>query len=150
VQVTFDSTGLANGDVLEANLCLQSNDPNRPLVVVPVTLVVEADETPVIEVSPGALELEVTQGGTASESLSIANVGEGVLDWTIHEAEPAGSVASVLYDSGPFVTHPGAGPGGSDHSTLQVASLGMLTLGANVSQVDGARIADRFTVDEAG
>jgi hypothetical protein len=88
VQVTFDSTGLATGEVLEANLCLQSNDPARPLVVVPVSLVVDEVETPVIEVSPGALELEVVQGGTASGSLSIANVGEGVLEWVVSEADP--------------------------------------------------------------
>ena len=30
VQVSFDSTGLSVGDVLEANLCIESNDPRSP------------------------------------------------------------------------------------------------------------------------
>ena len=37
VTVTFDSTGLADG-TYSANLCFTSNDPDEPLVVVPVTL----------------------------------------------------------------------------------------------------------------
>lgn len=43
IEVTFDAAGLAHGEY-EANLCIESNDPVRPLIVVPVKLtVVPAD-----------------------------------------------------------------------------------------------------------
>ena len=47
---------------------------------------------------------------------------------------------------GGFVTHPGAGPGGTDHSTLQNTSLGMSTIGAGMQIVNNNSIADDFTV----
>ena len=46
----------------------------------------------------------------------MTNTGDAALDWSISEAEQVesgNSVQDVLYDNGPFVTHPGAGPGGS-------------------------------------
>lgn len=57
----------------------------------------------------------------------------------------------VLYDSGPFITSFGDGPGGSDVSLLQNSTLGMTTLGSNVSPSgvgDHFRIADEFIVDD--
>lgn len=52
---------------------------------------------------------------------------------------------SVLYDSGSLATHPGAGRGGTDHSTAQDSSMGMRTRGGNVAPVeDHYRIADVF------
>ncbi len=51
----------------------------------------------------------------------------------------------VLLDNGPIVTHPGAGPGGTDHSTLQNVTLGMGLVGVLVSQPT-FRIADDFEV----
>src|SRR5699024_6836759 len=43
VTVTVDSSGLAAGDQLHASLVLQTNDPARPNVVVPVTLAISGD-----------------------------------------------------------------------------------------------------------
>src|SRR5690606_13548746 len=46
VDVTFDSTGLAAG-TYEGVLCIESNDPDEPVVEVPVSLTVEfVDEMP--------------------------------------------------------------------------------------------------------
>ena len=42
VQVTFDSTGLTAG-TYSGVICVESNDPDSPLVEVPVTLTVPAD-----------------------------------------------------------------------------------------------------------
>jgi hypothetical protein len=42
VDVTFDATGLTGGDVLTGSLCVNSNDPDTPTLLVPVTLTVDA------------------------------------------------------------------------------------------------------------
>lgn len=55
---------------------------------------------------------------------------------------------SVLYDNGPIVTHPGAGPGGADVSRLQTG-LGMGTVGFGHQLSISNRIADDFTVTSA-
>jgi hypothetical protein len=88
VDVTFDSTGLADGDVLTANLCLASNDPANPLVVVPLTLQVEQVATPVIEVSPESLSAEQAAGEVTDQTLTIGNTGDAPLDWDIFADEP--------------------------------------------------------------
>ncbi len=54
----------------------------------------------------------------------------------------------VLYDNGPLVTHPGAGAGGADASTLQTA-LSMNTLGGGFQYASGYSMADDFTVTAA-
>lgn len=41
IAVSFDSTGLADGQVLADNLCLTSNDPDRAFVPVPVRLLTD-------------------------------------------------------------------------------------------------------------
>ncbi len=55
----------------------------------------------------------------------------------------------VLYDNGPLVTHPGGGAGGADASAVQTA-LAMTLYGSNVSLSGGYRIADGFTISDAG
>lgn len=52
----------------------------------------------------------------------------------------------ILFDNGPLVNSPGTGPGGADESVLQNSSLGMSTLGFNISP--GFRIADDFEVTD--
>jgi hypothetical protein len=88
VDVTFDSTGRAVGDVLRADLCLLSNDRERALAVVPLTLRVE--RIPDIEVSPGALAAEQRAGTVPAQTLTIGNTGDGPLEWEIDEAEAIG------------------------------------------------------------
>lgn len=52
---------------------------------------------------------------------------------------------AVLYDNGPFVTHPGGGAGGADESWLQTG-LGMGSYGMGHQLLNGNRIADQFTI----
>src|SRR5690606_14462446 len=42
IQASFDSTGLALG-TYSANLCVNSNDPLRPRIAIPVSLTVQGD-----------------------------------------------------------------------------------------------------------
>ncbi len=53
-----------------------------------------------------------------------------------------------LYDNGPLITAEGVGPGGTDYSELQDASLGMGTYGAGCQISAGNSIADDFEVTE--
>jgi uncharacterized repeat protein (TIGR01451 family) len=64
VDVSFDSTGLATG-VYTGTLCVNSNDPDSPLLTVPLTLTVEPPPPPV-----PALELLKTVGTNPSECAS--------------------------------------------------------------------------------
>ena len=56
--------------------------------------------------------------------------------------------SQIIYSNGPFITHPGIGPGGTDVSRLQSVSLGMLNLGFGVQTDPGVNnwAADDFTI----
>jgi hypothetical protein len=147
VTVTFDSTGLTPGEY-NALLCVDSNDPDTPLVEVLVTLEVAIPlDPPVIDVDPDTIESTQVVDSQTTHTLDISNLGEADLEWFFGVDGP-----TVLYDNGPFITSFGNGPGGSDVSLLQNVSLGMTTLGASVN-LSGAgphfRIADEFTVTDA-
>lgn len=65
VTVTFDSTGLAAG-TYNANLCISSNDPDEPMVAVPVVLIVTGTTpTP----TPPATDVDLTSfsGGSGND-----------------------------------------------------------------------------------
>ena len=71
VQVTFDSTGLADG-TLTGQLCFESNDPANPVVAVPVTLVVGSQPS-ILEIPTLSVE------GLASLVLLLAALSLGVI-----------------------------------------------------------------------
>ncbi|TDE02430.1 S8 family serine peptidase [Jiangella asiatica] len=151
VEVVLDSAGMSAG-THDATLCLRSNDAVRPLRPVPVRLVVE--EIPAIDVAPQALDVAQPTDTITEHELAIANVGDGLLEWSIETAAgaPAANSATAadgaLYDNGPVVTHPAAGPDGSDRSVMQNVTLGMTTLGVNGGASAGNRLADDFTVTD--
>ena len=85
VTVTLDGTGLAPG-VYSANLCVSSNDPANPLVIVPVEMTVEeaqygvelAPATAALSGAPGEMvtyELTVTNNGNAQDTFSFSATG---------------------------------------------------------------------------
>jgi uncharacterized repeat protein (TIGR02543 family) len=143
VSVSFDSTGLAAGDY-NALLCLSSNDPDRSLVYVPVSL--EVLPSSIIDVDPTELEATLGPDSQTTLNLDITNAGISDLEWLI-------PLSDILYDNGPWVTSFGDGPGGSDVSLLQNVSLGLTTLGGAVN-LSGAgphfRMTDDFTVITPG
>lgn len=91
VSVDIDATGLAQGQYV-ADVCIQTNDPENPTLVVPVTLEVVAQaDLPVVDVSTASVDLTAELGNTDSVVFDIANAGTGLdLDWTIDTAEPMG------------------------------------------------------------
>jgi hypothetical protein len=88
VTVTFDSNGVSAGSY-SALLCVASNDALNPTVEVPVSLTVAGAGDPAISVSPTSLNASQAANTTTQQTLNIANVGGGVLTWTIDEATPA-------------------------------------------------------------
>ncbi|MHC1739357.1 MAG: choice-of-anchor J domain-containing protein [Ignavibacteriaceae bacterium] len=53
------------------------------------------------------------------------------------------AIANAIYTNGPFVSHPGGGPGGSDGSVL---GAGMNILGFGAASINNYRMADDFVV----
>jgi subtilisin family serine protease len=90
VTVTFDSTGLAEGSY-EALLCVNSNDPNNPLVEVPVTLTVVAAQYGVL-LAPATAESWGTPGDTVEYTLTITNSGNVADTFTLMASGNAWSV----------------------------------------------------------
>jgi hypothetical protein len=85
VGVTFDSGGMTDG-VYDGNLCVESNDPDEALVVVPVELTV-VSLPPDIEVDPPSVFSEQPPGTVEVEPLDISNIGDADLIWDIFEEE---------------------------------------------------------------
>lgn len=143
--LSLDATGLAIGSHT-TNLCIASNDPVDSVVVVPVTLDVEG--AAVISLSQDSIDEVLESGASTTVDLGISNLGGLPLTW---EASTNGGVAprgsNVLFENGPFVTHPGAGVGGNDASALQ-QPLGLTSYGAGTNNAAGVRLADDFTVTD--
>ena len=90
VDVTFDSTGLADG-TYTADLCIESNDPDEPYVIVPLTLIVQALAD--IEVSVTALDVGLCPDSTTTVTFTICNEGLAALDWEMTELSETLKVA---------------------------------------------------------
>lgn len=96
VTVTLDSTGLAIGSYA-ANLCVASNDPVTPLVVVPVTMDVIGD--PCLSVAPVDLEQTLQVDQNATQTLTLTNSCDWGADFEIVEAEaPAKVMTDLLFE----------------------------------------------------
>jgi uncharacterized repeat protein (TIGR02543 family) len=97
VTVYLDSSGMAPGSH-QALLCIESNDPETPLVVVPVEMIVEAAAE--IEVTPGTLSSMQPLNAIREETLIISNAGIADLEWEIEEDDTSAGLLSmeVLYD----------------------------------------------------
>src|SRR5690606_16444180 len=95
--ISVDAAGLAPG-TYEAQLCVASNDELAPEVLVPVTLNVTSVD-PYITVEPASLQSELGYEASEVQQLSIGNLGQGDLEWSIVE-EPASvrGTTTLLYD----------------------------------------------------
>ncbi|MFQ5636743.1 MAG: S8 family serine peptidase [bacterium] len=87
VDIIVDATGLVPG-VYDCDLLIESNDPDEPVVVVPVQLNVIPECAPDIDVSPASFTFTMPEGGSDSDVLTISNVADcDFLDWNITEEE---------------------------------------------------------------
>jgi hypothetical protein len=86
LEVRFDATGIDDGGVFTASLCLASNDPVRPVATVGLSLTVVP--VPVVEVTPESVANRPLPAGLATEhTITVRNTGHGVLDWTLADED---------------------------------------------------------------
>ncbi|MDQ7011813.1 MAG: hypothetical protein Q9M29_08335, partial [Mariprofundaceae bacterium] len=93
VLLSFDALNLTPG-LYRDTLQVQSNDPNRPDVRVPVQLEVKAKPEPRIVVQPDSFRFVLAPGAIDSARWSIRNTGTAVLNWRIGGAVPGWIVLS--------------------------------------------------------
>ncbi len=84
LQVKFDADGLAQG-THEAQICIETNDPRRSVMAVPVELEVAAIDPPVISVIPSSLSISLEIDDADTQVFTINNQGEQRLDWAIDD-----------------------------------------------------------------
>jgi hypothetical protein len=76
-------------------------------------------------------------------SSTSTRISHGILLGSLLLAGAGSAQAAVIYDNGPFVTHPGQGFGGADASAITV---GLNTFGNGMNATVPVRLADNFTV----
>jgi len=127
VQVTFDSTGLAGG-TYNANLCATSNDPDEPLVQVPVTLEVIPPQAPAIELA----KTVGTEAGVCATTDAIT-VPAGTTVYYCYEVTNTGNVELTTHDLADDQV--GTIFSGLSYALAPGASANTVALGVTVSAV---------------
>ncbi|MFW6150778.1 MAG: C1 family peptidase [Chloroflexota bacterium] len=111
VTVTFDTTGLAPGDY-DAEIVIDSNDPDESTVVVPVTLhVTSVSEDPDITVSPLAFDTSLLVDTVQEYDLTISNDGGATLSYDIGDRGAAPASAAAFVDEEPSLPQGGVSGG---------------------------------------
>jgi PKD repeat protein len=78
VLITFDATELVEG-TYQGSIIITSNDPNNPLITIPVTLIVNG--TPALSISTNDLDFgEVQLGATSTLSFTLENTGTAAVE----------------------------------------------------------------------
>ena len=85
VSAGFDSTGLTAG-TYTTTVCVDSDDPDEPEIVVDVTLIVASP--PLIDVTPLSLSVDLCSDATTTEQVTICNSGAEPLTWQLRETNP--------------------------------------------------------------
>ncbi|MEU9507302.1 S8 family serine peptidase [Micromonospora sp. NPDC048170] len=85
IQITLDSTGLDDGGVFRADLCLASNDQDQPTTRIALELTVVP--VPKIDVAPRSLSARQPAGMVTSRTFAVRNSGHGVLDWRLDDPD---------------------------------------------------------------
>lgn len=131
-------TRWTNRTILTAALLLLGTGSDRALL---------ADGEPAADLAP-ASEAAVRPAG-ADLTNSVAAPSERGAKVPVRVFPHTLGTATVLWDNGPFVTHPGGGGGGADASRLQNTTFGMSTLGFTAADTGALRLADDFTITDA-
>lgn len=105
--------------VFTTTLCLNSNDPDTPLVHVPVTLTVLG--LPEIAVAPPELVQAQWPNQTKEQVLNISNIGTADVEWHIAEAPARAAETGATV---PLVPRPDADTAPSAHQLSEPAALG--------------------------
>ena len=96
VVVSLDSSTVPLGSTVTANLCLNSNDVNEPVIAVPVSLTVTSP--PTILVAPNPLTATLTTTQTTDLTFTITNQGLNTLDWySLEDPSVVGGAGALVY-----------------------------------------------------
>jgi len=114
VSVSIDMSGLAVGSY-SATLCLETNDPDQPLVTIPVSVQVVTELLPPeANITPDAFSFTIEEGASDSDELLIGNTGGTPLTWVIDTAATGEQYGTV---------HGAANLGGSEQATDSLPQL---------------------------
>lgn len=108
VQLLFDADGLDPGDY-ETALCMETNDPGRSRILVPVSMTV-LEPVPGVGTSPGSIDFGPVNVGTPSapETVTIESTGTGELQVDSISAPGTGfSATGGTCAEPPFALQPG-------------------------------------------
>ncbi|MDX1417849.1 MAG: hypothetical protein R3293_26845 [Candidatus Promineifilaceae bacterium] len=121
----------------------------------------QREVSPEIIILPSSLSGSQAPDTIVSHTLTISNVGDADLNWTVIEQATPGArndslaertkeslVSGLLYNNGPLINSPGTGVGGADESILQDLTLGMNSRGFGNQLALNNRIADNFSVPD--
>ena len=87
LQLEIDADGLPQG-THEAEICFETNDPMRSMLVVPFELEVAAIDPPEISTDPASLSATVEVDDSDTQVFTINNQGQQRLDWITDESTP--------------------------------------------------------------
>lgn len=121
VTLTFDAAGLGTGVYFDT-LCLNSNDPDEPVLNIPVTMRVAGDP-PEISLDTVAISETVIPFAQSTVTVSLSNTGGGPLDWALAEVDGASTRAAAFVDEGFEGTFPPADWTIVDGATTEISWL---------------------------
>ncbi len=145
VDVTFDATGLTLGETYNGNLCVISNDPVTPLVIVPLTMTVVAQD---VMLSPPSQTIVAKPGDVVVHTFTLTNTGVVTDSFALSVAGYAWPT-TVMASTGPL------GPGESMTIDVEVTiphALGSDTFtltAVSESEPDVMAQAEGTTISEA-
>jgi hypothetical protein len=159
VDVSFDTSGLIVGDTYNGTLCVTSNDPVTPLVILPLTLTVVLQD---VTLSPASQTLAGAPGEIITHTYTLTNTGLASDSFTLSVAGNSWptSVISMTGELGPgeattvnvVVTIPTAPavqqvPIGSDTFTLTAISIAEPSV---MAQAEGTTVAEATPAVDLG
>lgn len=97
--VTLDATGLAPG-TYGAEIIIDSNDLGLPQVIIPVAATVSGS-APEIDVTPVSFNEKLEPGQLLIKTMTINNVGEGMLDFDISDVDLGSGLDSTWLSLAP-------------------------------------------------
>ena len=135
VDVVFDSTGLSPYGVYTATLCVSSNDPDTPLVSVPLTLSAPG----LLVATPDSYDVTIGLNYSATLPLNLANIGGMDVQFEIVEID-GGYTSTLPLVKLKEVAATAVSQVGPDKSLSQEVDSGQITLSSTLIGSHGAII----------
>ncbi|MEL6614264.1 MAG: M36 family metallopeptidase, partial [Bacteroidota bacterium] len=152
VTLTADAAGIEAG-TYDGVLTVRTNDPAKPSTVVPLQLIVNDPNAPLVGVDRPTIEADVPRGETVEETFTLSNMGGSDLNWILREenemlpdwlsvSERNGTLASGASTQITLTYDPGVAyaPATSETATLEIRSndpRGVITMEVTMNVLPG-------------